>query len=72
MWYWVRVRTPAIIAGTVQLSVPVLSAVLGVVVLGEALPAHSAVAAVVVLLGVMLTMRTTRATTKPSIRRNSI
>ncbi|AJY26538.1 eamA-like transporter family protein [Burkholderia ambifaria AMMD] len=72
MWYWVRVRTPAIIAGTVQLSVPVLSAVLGVVVLGEALPVHSAVAAVVVLLGVMLTMRTTRATTKPSIRRNSI
>lgn len=61
VWYWVRVRMAAITAGTVQLSVPVLSAVLGLVVLGETMSARSAVAACVVLLGVALTTRSTRA-----------
>ncbi|WP_026437097.1 DMT family transporter [Acidovorax sp. JHL-9] len=60
VWYWVRVRMAAITAGTVQLSVPVLSAVLGVLVLGETLSAKSAVAAILVLLGVALTTRATR------------
>ncbi|MFJ3262499.1 EamA family transporter [Pseudomonas sp. NPDC086581] len=35
IWYWARVRMTAISAGAVQLSVPVLSAVLGVLLLSE-------------------------------------
>lgn len=64
VWYWVRVRMAAITAGTVQLSVPVLSAVLGLLILNEALSARSAVAAMVVLTGVAVTTRSTRAASK--------
>lgn len=64
VWYWVRVRMTAISAGTVQLSVPVLSALLGLLVLGEALSARSAIAAVVVLAGVALTTLSARARAK--------
>ncbi|RKT98720.1 EamA family transporter [Burkholderia sp. Nafp2/4-1b] len=64
VWYWVRVRMTAISAGTVQLSVPVLSALLGIVVLGEALSARSALAAIVVLVGVAVTTRFARAKTE--------
>ncbi|MFA7606175.1 MAG: DMT family transporter [Rhodocyclaceae bacterium] len=60
LWYWVRVRMAAITAGTVQLSVPVLSALMGIVVLGESLSAKGALAACVVLLGVALTSWKTR------------
>lgn len=66
LWYWVRVRMAAITAGTVQLSVPLLSAVLGVLVLGETLSPRSQVAAAVVLLGVALTTRATRGAAKAS------
>lgn len=66
LWYWVRVRMAAITAGTVQLSVPVLSAVLGLLLLDEALSVRGALAAIVVLLGVALTTRSTR--TAPSAR----
>lgn len=55
IWYWVRVQMTAISAGTVQLSVPVLSAVLGMIVLDESITAKSAAAAAVVLIGVALT-----------------
>ncbi|NLC22691.1 MAG: DMT family transporter [Halomonadaceae bacterium] len=60
VWYWVRVRMATISAGTVQLSVPVLSAMLGLLILDEALSARSAVAASIVLLGIALTTRATR------------
>lgn len=52
IWYWVRVRLTAISAGAVQLSVPVISAVLGVLLLGETLTLKSAVSAVAVLGGI--------------------
>lgn len=60
IWYWVRTRMAAITAGTVQLSVPVLSAILGVLLLDETLSLRSILAAGVVLLGVALTTWTTR------------
>lgn len=60
IWYWVRVRMAAITAGTVQLSVPILSAVLGLLILDETVSVKSAMAAAIVLLGVALTTRTTR------------
>jgi drug/metabolite transporter (DMT)-like permease len=59
LWYRVRARMAAIIEGTVQLSVPVLSAALGMLLLGESLTARRALAALVVLLGVVLTTRAT-------------
>lgn len=52
VWYWVRVRLTAISAGAVQLSVPVISAVLGVVLLGETLTLRSAICALAVLGGI--------------------
>lgn len=52
VWYWVRLRMTAISAGAVQLSVPVLSAQLGIVLLSESLTWGSAVAALVTLGGV--------------------
>jgi drug/metabolite transporter (DMT)-like permease len=52
IWYWVRVRLTAISAGAVQLSVPVISAVLGVLLLGETLTLRSAIAALAVLGGI--------------------
>jgi drug/metabolite transporter (DMT)-like permease len=55
VWYWVRVRMAAISAGTVQLSVPVLSAVLGVLLLDETVTPMGVTAALVVLAGVALT-----------------
>lgn len=54
VWYWVRVRMTAIAAGSVQLSVPVLSALLGMVVLGEHLGMHSWLAGSAVLAGVAI------------------
>ena len=64
VWYWVRVRMAAITAGTVQLSVPVLSAVLGLLILDEALSLRSTIAAAIVLLGIALTTRATRISRK--------
>lgn len=64
VWYWVRVRMAAITAGTVQLSVPVLSAALGLLILNEALSVRSAAAAIIVLLGIALTTRATRVAQK--------
>ena len=64
VWYWVRVRMAAITAGTVQLSVPVLSAVLGLLILDEALSVRGTVAAIIVLLGIALTTRATRVAQK--------
>ena len=61
VWYWVRVRMTAITAGTVQLSVPILSAILGVLILDETLSTRNVIAALVVLLGIGLTTRRTRA-----------
>lgn len=55
VWYWVRVRMTAIAAGSVQLSVPVLSALLGMLVLGEHLGVERWLAGTAVLAGVALT-----------------
>lgn len=52
IWYRVRTRLTAISAGAVQLSVPVISAALGIVLLGEALTIKGAIAAVAVLGGI--------------------
>lgn len=60
VWYWVRTQMAAITAGSVQLSVPVLSAILGVLLLDETLSLRDILAAGVVLLGVALTSWTTR------------
>lgn len=60
VWYWVRTRMAAITAGTVQLSVPVISALLGVMLLDETLSLKSVLASGVILLGVALTTWTTR------------
>lgn len=60
VWYWVRTRMAAITAGTVQLSVPVISALLGVMLLDETLSLRSVLASGVILLGVALTTWTTR------------
>lgn len=62
VWYWVRTQMAAITAGTVQLSVPVLSAILGVLLLDETLSLKDVLAAGVVLLGVALTTLSTRMT----------
>ncbi len=60
VWYWVRVRLAAISAGAVQLSVPVISAVLGVLVLGEQVSARAAVSALFVLGGIGVVLLTAR------------
>ncbi|WP_084676937.1 DMT family transporter [Massilia niastensis] len=52
IWYWVRSRMSAISAGAVQLSVPVLSALLGVLLLGETVSPKSVIAGLVTLGGV--------------------
>lgn len=52
IWYWVRVRMTAISAGAVQLSVPVLSAVLGVLILSEEISWIGGVSALITLGGV--------------------
>ncbi len=52
IWYWVRVRITAISAGAVQLCVPVLSALLGWLFLGERLATRNLVAGVAVLSGI--------------------
>lgn len=52
IWYWVRVRMTATSAGAVQLSVPILSAAMGVLLLGEKVSLQSATFALLTLLGV--------------------
>lgn len=61
IWYWVRVRMTAISAGAVQLSVPVLSAALGVLILGEDISLESSLSALAVLGGVTWVTLTTKA-----------
>jgi drug/metabolite transporter (DMT)-like permease len=62
IWYWVRVRLASISASAVQLSVPVISAVLGVLVLGERVGARAAVSALFVLGGIGVVLMTARPT----------
>jgi drug/metabolite transporter (DMT)-like permease len=64
-WYWVRVRMTAIAAGSVQLSVPVISALLGVALLGEHLTWQRWLAGAVVLIGVAITTLSTSRRTQP-------
>ena len=52
IWYWVRIRMTAISAGSVQLSVPILSAALGVVILDESISWKCALSALATLSGV--------------------
>lgn len=52
VWYWVRVRMTAISAGAVQLSVPVITAVLGVALLDERVSLQAAVCALITLGGI--------------------
>lgn len=57
LWYWVRVRMSATLAGTVQLSVPVISALMGMAWLAETMSPGKMLAGGLVLLGVGLTVR---------------
>lgn len=61
VWYWVRVRMTAVSAGAVQLSVPVLSAILGILILDETMTYKSGIAALVILAGVAIVTLTSRA-----------
>ncbi|MEK8086918.1 DMT family transporter [Aquabacterium sp. A3] len=54
LWYWVRQRMATQAAGTVQLSVPVLSALMGLAWLGETMGLRQVLAGGVVLMGVAL------------------
>lgn len=65
LWYWVRVRMTPTTAGTVQLSVPVLSALMGVALLAETMSLRSALSGAAVLLGVAWTMRAAQRRAKP-------
>lgn len=56
VWYWVRSRLSAIGAGAVQLSVPVISAVMGLLFLGERMSAWSILAGLATLAGVAWVM----------------
>src|SRR5690606_17589958 len=60
IWYWVRVRLAAISASSVQLSVPVISAVMGVLLLDEQISARAAVSAIFVLGGIGAVLLTAR------------
>jgi drug/metabolite transporter (DMT)-like permease len=60
IWYWVRVRMTAISAGAVQLSVPIVTAVLGVLILNEEITLRSAVSALMTLAGVAWVTLTAR------------
>lgn len=61
IWYWVRVRMTAISAGAVQLSVPVLSAVLGVLILSEEISWIGGMSALITLGGVAWVTLTAKA-----------
>ncbi|TDF82358.1 DMT family transporter [Pseudomonas sp. H9] len=61
IWYWVRVRMTAISAGAVQLSVPVLSAALGVLILSEEISWIGAISALITLGGVAWVTLTAKA-----------
>lgn len=54
VWYRVRLQMPAISAGAVQLSVPVLSAAFGFLLLQEAVTLKEALSALLVLAGIAL------------------
>lgn len=56
VWYWVRSRLSAIGAGAVQLSVPVIGAVMGLLFLGERMSAWSVGAGLATLAGVAWVM----------------
>lgn len=60
VWYWVRSRLSAIGAGAVQLSVPVLSAAMGLLFLGERMSAWSVLAGLATLAGVAWVMLSAR------------
>lgn len=60
IWYWVRIRMAAITAGAVQLSVPVLSAIFGALLLEERITSRGAISALVVLAGIALVTLTTK------------
>ncbi len=64
VWYWVRVRMAAISAGAVQLSVPVLSAVFGALLLDEGMTLRGSVSALIVLAGIALVILSARRTGK--------
>lgn len=64
VWYWVRVRMAAISAGAVQLSVPVLSAVFGTLILDEGMTLRGSVSALIVLAGIALVILSARRTGK--------
>jgi len=65
IWYWVRVRMAAITAGAVQLSVPILSACFGALLLDETITGRGAISALIVLIGIALVTLTTKQQNPP-------
>lgn len=61
LWYWVRTRMSITGAGAVQLSVPVISVLMGALVLGEEVTGYSLAAGAIALAGVaLISIKTTR------------
>ena len=65
VWYWVRSRLSAIGAGAVQLSVPPIGAVMGLLFLGERMSAWSVGAALATLAGVAWVMLSAKKAAPP-------
>lgn len=65
VWYWVRSRLSAIGAGAVQLSVPVIGAVMGLLFLGERMSAWSVGAGLATLAGVAWVMLSAKKAAPP-------
>lgn len=65
VWYWVRSRLSAIGAGAVQLSVPVIGAVMGLLFLGERMSAWSIGAGLATLAGVAWVMLSAKKAAPP-------
>lgn len=61
IWYWVRVRLTSISAALLQISVPLLSALLGVLLLDEHLSIRSAAFAMVIFIGLSVVMFSAKA-----------
>ncbi|MDP3174456.1 MAG: DMT family transporter [Phenylobacterium sp.] len=66
IWYAALRGMPVTTASIVQLSVPAIAAVLGVVLLGEAMSIRLVVASVVILTGIGLAARTARPARRPT------
>ena len=68
IWYAVLPHISVVNASTIQLSVPALAALMGVLVLGEPVSLRLLVATVAILLGVAIVLRAKRSSGRPAVR----